>query len=1059
MSDSDESRSFASMIADNEPDPTEVEEPGPIGSAVTEGYSLVILIKSLVISDVPEDDPRMLDICIILGDTEAKLSGTMAEINGQRRGSAISVPASNANEFKQYLMDHSLRIAICHEANELGRSTIQLAATNLAKFEPPEFEPTMIKNGFLIEQGACSIGTINLLLKTDRVKPAVELDASMLEDDDSVMYILNDSPLRRSSEYQEDTMRQLLTCKKCNVLKSPSEISCKYELIDGILVNNDYPKKDPDLETIKRKIEQIEREAKLYPVGKEQEPPKEAAIERFCKDCGGYSVTGATCANWKRPTAVPVFEASCGYPEGTAKRFSENVSVGMPENVARISEPNFAFSRDANARFHQVRSESYPLHPMQHQGTNIFCPQSVGHRFCKRCSLNMDWLPLYSACPKCGYMDPADRPTTPYPTGPKTDPNRLDSWMGSFELPDHRRSRSSIGTIRSVSLDLKSCPLCKLRGGRCPDCKKRTSLAHADHPEQYCTTQSSTSDSEMLAKRVMERPKTRPSLRDRFGGFPKKIDKAARVSELFKLYGEDSTSKQEQPRRSSVVSLNVEEILKKTDTHKRKILSGGVQSIELRKVDSKPADRANINGESLSSKQIRKNQRSLLQRIKKQNRGKYSYHSGNRYPGIVIGHRECIHQGSSVPPHMGWMWNVKTLGIGKIRKGWRPGAVRKPIKELMQHFLVSYPLDNVPVSRKGGRRLRFSENDPISLKQKPTLQIIKKNGEYCIVMNPLKDSESLKTAQDPYLPCEPIRFKLAKDPMVGKLYQLRQALKVKGFTMCGCPELESCEHRSVKEKKLIKKELRKLTKCLALPKSTELKDVPIDSESEMDLEFTPPSAMLKSGLRKPDVVCTETQYCVEDYKVHIPADKMKCKPGREDPQDVGSKGVRTKLGRGATQGDTKDIKGGKGGKGGNGGRGGAAGTRVGGASRGGASGKGAGAGNVAGTGKGIGAGAGKGAGGKGVDGTRVGPGAGVGAAGSKAGAAGRNKVQKVHRPEGNQALTMKESGRMVDPCAPSSNYHPNVPKGCGIQSTNACYPTHCTPMAACYNPCYTGCMQ
>lgn len=1029
MTDSDESRSFASMVAESEP---KAEEPERDGSATMEKYSLVVLIKSLVMDDVPEDDLRVLDICITLGDIDARLSGTMAEINGQRRGSAINVPVSSAEEFKLYLLDHCLCVVASHEAVELGRTTIQLAATNLVKFDPPEFEPTMIKMSSKIERESSRIGTIILLLKTDRVKSSIELDASILEGeaDDSMIYVVNDSSIRRSSEYQDDTMRQLLTCKRCNLLKSPSEISCNYELIDGILVNKEYPKKDPDLETMKRKIEQIEREAKLYPVGKEQELPKESTDSRFCKECGGYSVTGATCSKWKRPTDVPLYEANFGYPEGTAKRFSENMAFGMPENVARMSEPNFAYSKDASARFHQGRSESYPSHPTQYQGTHTLCPQSVGHRFCRRCAINMDWLPLHSACPKCGFMDHVQHPDMP----PHTAPNKLNSWMRDIELVDPRRRCSSIGSIPSVSLDLKPCPLCQLRGGRCPDCKKRASLAPNCQPELNSTTQSSTSDSEVRARRAMERPRTRPSLRDRFGGFPKKIDKSTRLSDLFKVYGEDSPSKQEQPRRrstrSSVVSLNVEEILKKSDAHKRKIVSGGVQSVELRKVDSKPED---AKCETLTSKQIRKDQRSLVRRIKKQNRGKYSYYYGNRYPGIVIGHRECIHHGSSVPPHMGWMWNVKTLGINKIRKGWRPGAIRKPIKELMQHFLVSYPLDNVPVSKHGGRKLRILENDSRSLKQKPTLQIIKKNGEYCIVMNPLKDSDTLKTAQDPYLHCEPLRFKLAKDPNIGKLYQLRQALKVKGFTLCGCSELDSCDHRSEKEKKLIKKELRKLTKCLGLPKSTELKDVPVDSESEMDLEFTPPSAMLKSGLRKPDVVCTETQYCVDDYKVQVPADKLRCKPGREDPNDIANRAIRSRPGRGGTPGDTK---GGKGGKGGN---------AKGGAAKGGAAGKGAGAG--AGKGAGKGADAGKLAGGKG---------SGAGKAGSKTGAAGRNKM---NRTEGNQAVTMKEPRRSIQPCAPNFICEPNISQGCGVQSTNACYSIQCAPMTACYNPCYTGCMQ
>lgn len=89
MSDSDESRSFASMATDNEPAPTVVEESERSGSKIEEGYSLVILIKSLVMVEVPEIDTRTLNICITLGETETKLSGTMAEINEQRRGSAI----------------------------------------------------------------------------------------------------------------------------------------------------------------------------------------------------------------------------------------------------------------------------------------------------------------------------------------------------------------------------------------------------------------------------------------------------------------------------------------------------------------------------------------------------------------------------------------------------------------------------------------------------------------------------------------------------------------------------------------------------------------------------------------------------------------------------------------------------------------------------------------------------------------------------------------------------------------------------------------------------------
>ena len=37
---------------------------------------------------------------------------------------------------------------------------------------------------------------------------------------------------------------------------------------------------------------------------------------------------------------------------------------------------------------------------------------------------------------------------------------------------------------------------------------------------------------------------------------------------------------------------------------------------------------------------------------------------------------------------MGWLWNVETLGINKVRKG---SAISKPIGEMMQQFLNPYP--------------------------------------------------------------------------------------------------------------------------------------------------------------------------------------------------------------------------------------------------------------------------------------------------------------------------------------------------------------------------------
>ncbi|XP_058451167.1 uncharacterized protein LOC131430311 isoform X2 [Malaya genurostris] len=1003
--------------------------------AASESYNLIILVKSLELVDSRNDVQRKLRITMMLGDSEVEIVGTESEINQQRQGNAVSIPCENAEQFKQYLLNHDLEVAIKHEDVELGRSSIHLAEVNLATFDPAEFEPTVISKTFPLEHSSAKIGTIHLILKTDREKSNVELNASKIEND-SLLFIVNDSPKRRSSEYQEETIRQMLTCLKCNALRSPSEISCRYELIDGILANCERSKQDPDLEMMKRKIEQIEREARLYPAGKVQEPPKEPEEDRFCNTCGGYTVTGVTCNPLLRQ-----LEPVQIYPEGSAKRFEEFEPSKHAIGAARISEPNFVSRRRAGSRNSLLRGEDNTFNTIPHQDhqDHKICPRSVGTRFCQRCGLNLDWIPLQAHCPKCGFKCHPKRPGSPLPKADELTPSVMNSWMGDFEFGDIQRRHSSalVAGGRSASLDGRHCPICRLRGGKCPDCERRKLPEQNGNTAQNSSTQSSTSDSEILARKAINRPKTRQSLRDRFSSTPKKITKATRMAHLKKAYGEEADSKHEKSgrrsTRSSVVSLNVEEILKKADAHKNKIISGGIQSVELRKVGSRSrnstSDTLDRGCSILSAAQIRKNQRSLLRRIKKQNSGKYSYRYGNRYPGISVGHRECILRGNPVPPHMGWQWNVSTPGIGRIRKGWRPGAVRKPIKELMQHFLVSYPLDNIPVSKRGKSLLKKGETETDPTKQKPTLQIVKRNGEYVVVMNPLKDAATLKTAQDPYLACQPIRFKLAKDPNMGKLYQLRNALKVKGFTLCGCPEIESCTHRSEKEKKLLKQELRKLSKRFGLARSTEIKDVPVDSESELDLEFTPPSAMLKTGTRKPDVVCTETQYCEEDYKVQIPADKLKCKPGRVDPRDMNAAG-RVKVGRGL---DKDSSKGGKGvGKGGAG---------KGGAGKGGVGKGGAGKGATGKDGAGK-DGAGKGAAGKGGSSRTTGKFAGI-----PVGAVGA-------RIKPCQAEVICDTNRF---CAPAQYCYPTMSTGYSCQVANSCYTSPCAPAAVCgYNACYMG---
>lgn len=55
---------------------------------------------------------------------------------------------------------------------------------------------------------------------------------------------------------------------------------------------------------------------------------------------------------------------------------------------------------------------------------------------------------------------------------------------------------------------------------------------------------------------------------------------------------------------------------------------------------------------------------------------------------------------------MGWLWNIKVNGIDKVRDGWRPGAILKPIKQRMCAVLSPFPCDDMPLDR--GRCLQRS---------------------------------------------------------------------------------------------------------------------------------------------------------------------------------------------------------------------------------------------------------------------------------------------------------------------------------------------------------------
>ncbi|XP_074042075.1 uncharacterized protein isoform X1 [Leptinotarsa decemlineata] len=258
-----------------------------------------------------------------------------------------------------------------------------------------------------------------------------------------------------------------------------------------------------------------------------------------------------------------------------------------------------------------------------------------------------------------------------------------------------------------------------------------------------------------------------------------------------------------------------------------------------------------------------------IEKKKKKRRGKFVYSTGDKYPGVKIGHRECVTPVFNVPPRMGWLWNIHTPILRlKPRKGWKPGAIVRTIADRIRAHrqMKGLGILNVPKFRKD--RKGIHSDDEINVSPKPTLHIQKKDGSYWITMNPLKDPLTLADNEDPYMECTPMQFKITKN----------------------------------KQKPAIEGETDSKTCCC------EEENLSSSSNSELDIEFTPPAGIIhpERFKKKKNVVHCDTQYDPTDFENK----KEKISGSKVSTVDVGSK----KEEREAGEKKSKGVKEGKGGK-------------------------------------------------------------------------------------------------------------------------------------------------
>lgn len=144
-----------------------------------------------------------------------------------------------------------------------------------------------------------------------------------------------------------------------------------------------------------------------------------------------------------------------------------------------------------------------------------------------------------------------------------------------------------------------------------------------------------------------------------------------------------------------------------------------------------------------------------------------------RYPPRAYGHWYCKTPILRVPRDMGWHWNIN---LEKSRRGWRPGAIHRKTKRIMDYFRQQKAQAKAEVKRRQFEEEAAKEQAKPKPTQLPRLHIKKEKGQYRITLFPLFD---------PNLPAsqvtdrmKPIEFTIAKSDAAIRRHQVKQFLEV-----------------------------------------------------------------------------------------------------------------------------------------------------------------------------------------------------------------------------------------------------------------------------------------
>ncbi|KAH8247429.1 hypothetical protein KR038_004115 [Drosophila bunnanda] len=485
-------------------------------------------------------------------------------------------------------------------------------------------------------------------------------------------------------------------------------------------------------------------------------------------------------------------------------------------------------------------------------------------QLCQLCKSDISWLPKISACPYCGYktfeeIQPSEAPYDLTATAQQLlqdclrketcEPDSLESGMNqNEEIGDghdgHAAEDDPNIPKRCLCVSGQACTRCRIRK-LCENFVKETEA------KQQALPLAEAQDSRKSQPAMGQEPKRANSSTSQ-----RRTQLVSIFTEMRNMYGRE--------KGADEADAQAEKLRKECDA-----ICRTTKSSKARRALQKTLKEIDKAYPSPPKKRVKK-------RIQRPKSKRYTFLKRHKRPTDPrIGHTACISDGAcsgycKVPCHMGWMWTKSEMAR---YKSWRPGAISKPIRQLMAYFLRDYPADNICISRyhylrRKGRKEK-PEQEP--LVQHPTLQISRRGDEYVITLRPLKDPKALAVSANPYADMKPVVFRITKDPMAVAVRELRQYLRDKGFAPCTCGRpLPNCFCRSHIDKQRIQYEVDQICRRRGWPINSETfiycGDDDDDSDREYEFGVTPPAGVIKPERQpRPDRTNAETQYMENDW--------------------------------------------------------------------------------------------------------------------------------------------------------------------------------------------------